>query len=408
MLRLSAPWLLPVVGEAIADGAILLDDNGRIAVVGPAAAVPTPDGATVHHYTGAALLPGLVNTHTHLELTGLAGLAEDDEFWSWIKHLIAIKAARSDEAFFAAAVQGIHDCWQAGVTTICDTGSTGQVIAALAQLGGSGIVHHEVFGPDPAECDAAMARFSANLDRLARHATGRIRLGVSPHAPYTVSGPLYRAAAELARAHGAPIAVHVAEPAGESALLRDFTGTFADAWRERGLSRPSPVAISPVAWLHQHGVLTPETLCIHVIQADDADADLLQRQQCAIAHCPRSNRRHHQQDAPLGRFLDRGLRIGLGTDSVVSVTPLDLMAEARSARLLAGWSAVESVRVLTLGGAEALGLAREIGSLEAGKWGDITAVTIPATTAPEEAVLASALTDVRATWLAGRVVYVGG
>ncbi|MEP6591674.1 MAG: amidohydrolase family protein [Gemmatimonadota bacterium] len=407
MLRLSAPWLLPVAGEPIANGAVLIDQGGRIVAVGPDAAVPAPEQARRQDCVGAALLPGLVNTHTHLELTGFAGLAEDDEFWSWIKHLMAIKAARSDEAFRAAAEQGIRECWQAGVTTICDTGSTGQVIMALAALGGSGIVHHEVFGPDPVDCDRAMALFSADLDRLAHYATGRVRLGVSPHAPYTVSGPLYRASAELARAHGVPIAVHVAEPAGESALLHDFSGTFAEAWRERGLSRPSPASVTPVAWLEQHGVLSPETLCIHLIQVNEADADLLQRSQCAVAHCPRSNRRHHGLDAPLRLFLDRTLRLGLGTDSVVSVTPLDLIAEARVARGLAGWNARETVRALTLGGAEALGLAHEIGSIAPGKWGDLVAIAIPATGDPEERVLASSLADVSATWLGGRSVHGG-
>lgn len=407
MLRISAPWLLPIARPPIANGAILLDDAGRIAAVGPDAAVPRPEDVREYRLVDAILLPGLVNTHTHLELTGFAGLAEDEEFWEWIKHLMAIKAARSDEAFRAAAEQGIRDCWQGGVTTICDTGSTGQVIAALDALGASGIAHHEVFGPHPDECAGAIARFSADLDRLAHHATHRVRLGVSPHAPYTVSGPLYRASAELARAHGVPIAVHVAEPPGESALLHDFTGTFADAWRARGIPRPSAGSVTPVAWLEQHGVLSPETLCIHVLDVSDADADLMQRHQCAVAHCPRSNRRHHRLDAPLHRFLTRGLRLGLGTDSVVSVSPLDLIAEARAARLLAGWDAAATLRALTLGGAEALSLDSQLGSLEPGKWGDLVAISSTATDTPEEAVLASGPTDVVATWLGGRQVFGG-
>ena len=405
MLRLTAPWVLPIARPAVANGAVLLDVGGRIVAVGPDDVVPRPEGARSQHFDDAVLLPGLVNTHTHLELTGFAGRVQDDEFWAWITHLMAIKAARSDEEFYLAAQQGIRDCWRAGVTTICDTGSTGQVIAALAGLGGSGIVHHEVFGPHPDECDQAMRLFSADLDRLAKYATGRVSLGVSPHAPYTVSGPLYRAAADLARAHGLPLAVHLAEPPGESALLHDFTGTFADAWRVRGIPRPSLVPVSPVAWLEQHGVLSPRTLCIHVLNVADHDADLLQRHDCAIAHCPRSNRRHHGIDAPMQRYLDRRLRIGLGTDSEVSVAPLDLIAEARSARVLAGWDATQAVRALTLGGAEALGVERDIGSVAAGKWGDLVAIRVGATDSPEKAVLASALSDVLATWLGGCQVH---
>ena len=405
MLRLTAPWLLPIARPAIADGAVLLGADGRIVAVGPDAAVPRPDVAREQHLADAVLLPGLVNTHTHLELTGFAGLVDDIDFWAWIKHLMAIKAARSDEAFYLAAQQGIRECWRAGVTTFCDTGSTGQVLAALAAFGGSGIVHHEVFGPHPEQCDKAMKLFGADLDRLARHATGRVMLGVSPHAPYTVSGPLYRAAADLARAHGVPIAVHLAEPPGESALLDDFSGIFAEAWRERGIPRPSLLPISPTAWLEQHGVLSPRTLCIHVLNVADTDADLMQQHNCAIAHCPRSNRHHHGMDAPVQRYLDRNLRIGLGTDSEVSIAPLDLIAEARAARELTGWGAIRTVHALTLGGAEALGLEREAGSLDVGKWGDVVAIRVGVTETPEEAVLASAVADVSATWLSGRSVH---
>lgn len=405
MLRLAAAWVLPIAEAPIADGAVLVGDDGRLLAVGPDAAVPRPERAELRDLGDAILLPGFVNTHTHLELTGLAGAVEDDEFWSWIRHLIAVKAARSDEAFFLAARQGIQDGWASGVTTICDTGSTGQVIAALADLRGSGIVHHEVFGAHPDECDRAIAQFARDLDRLAHHATGRIRLGVSPHAPYTVSGPLYRASAELARAHGVPIAVHVAEPEGESALLRDFTGTFAESWQARGIPRPTETPMSPMAWLDRHGVLSPRTLCIHALHVDDADADLMRQHQCAMAHCPRSNRRHHGVDAPMHRYLARGLRIGLGTDSEVSVAPLDLVAEARAAQPLTGWNDRETVRALTLGGAEALDLAHEIGALRAGLQADLVAIGAGPTDRPEAAVVASRRDQVIGTWLGGRPVH---
>src|SRR5690606_27134779 len=104
----------------------------------------------------------------------------------------------------------------------------------------------------PDECAPAMRRFAADLERLAHHATGRVALGVSPHAPYTVSGALYAAAADLARANGVPMAVHVAEPAGEGQLLREFSGIFADDWRRRGIARPSPEGDSPIAYLARH------------------------------------------------------------------------------------------------------------------------------------------------------------
>jgi 5-methylthioadenosine/S-adenosylhomocysteine deaminase len=350
-------------------------------------------------------MPGLVNAHTHLELTGFAGSVDAGDFAEWIRQVIAIKATRSEEAFFEAASAGIRASWRSGVTTVCDTGSTGAVIAALDHLGASGIAHHEVFGAHPDECQGAMHRFAGDLNRLAHHATGRVQLGVSPHAPYTVSGALYAASAALARAHGVPMAVHVAEPPDESALLADFTGIFADEWRRRGIPRPSDERVTPMAWLEQHGVLTARTLCIHAIHVDDADADLMVRHGCAMAHCPRSNRFHHHADAPMQRYLDRDLRIGIGTDSEISVAPPDLLAEVRAARDLTGWTAVEAIRAVTLGGAEAIDRSHECGSLAPGKWADLVAFGIGATEEPEAAVLAAGADDVVGTWLAGREVH---
>lgn len=396
--------MLPVDAPPIRDGALLIDDAGRIAAIGPDAAVPVPPDALVQGFVDAVLLPGLVNTHTHLELTGFAGMADDADFWEWIRHIIALKATRNEEAFFHAATAGIRACWAAGVTTVCDMGNTGSVIAALDALGAAGIAHHEAFDMHTAETPVVMKAFSRELDVLARHATGRVQIGVSPHAPYTVSGPLYRAVSDLARAHGVPIGVHVAEPADESALLRDFTGIFADALKARGVERIAPEPVSPIAWLDRHGVLTSRTICAHAIHTDEADTAIMVRQGVAVAHCPRSNRRHHQADAPMARYVDAGLRIGLGTDSEVSVAPLDLVAEAREARKLTGWSAADTVRALTLGGAEALNLEATTGSLTAGKWADVAVIRVPETKTPEEAVLQSAIGDVAGTWLAGRRV----
>lgn len=384
---------------------MLIDDRGRIAAIGPDAAVPRPPDALVQRFDDAVILPGLINTHTHLELTGFAGMAEETDFWLWIKHIIALKATRDEEAFFIAATAGIRACWAAGVTTICDMGNTGSVIAALDDVGGSGIAHHEAFDMHTEETPAVMKRFSRDLDRLATHATGRVQIGVSPHAPYTVSGALYRAVSDLGRAHGVAIGVHVAEPPDESALLRDFSGVFADALQARGVERISHEPVSPIAWLDRHGVLSARTICAHAIHTDLADTAIMVERGVAIAHCPRSNRRHHHADAPVARYVDSGLRIGIGTDSEVSVAPIDLLAEAREARVLTGWSAGETIRALTLGGAEALGLDASTGSLTVGKWADVAVIRVAETTAPEAAVLGSAIEDVMATWLGGRRVH---
>jgi 5-methylthioadenosine/S-adenosylhomocysteine deaminase len=350
----------------------------------------------------------LVNAHTHLELTGFAGQAPETDFSSWIRRVIALKQARSRPDFLTAARQGIRDCWAAGVTTVADTGDSGAVIEALHELNASGIAYHEVFGPDPALAETQFASFVARVAELGRFTGPRVRLGVSPHAPYSVSGPLYERVARFAREKQLPIAVHIAESAAESALLESATGPFARNWEERGIPLPPLPGRTPLAWLDEHGVLGPRTLCIHVVRADAKDLGRLVRSSSAVAHCPRSNARHGHGTAPLGAMLERGIKVGVGTDSVASAAPLDLLAEARVARDLGRFGAERALRLCTLDAALALGLAQEVGSITPGKWGDLAVLRLPEGVdgaRPADTVMSRGLDAVVATYLAGREVW---
>jgi Cytosine deaminase and related metal-dependent hydrolases len=190
-LRCRAAWVLPIDRAPIADGAVLLGPDGRLTAVGPDAEVPAPPGVEEVEFRSSALIPGLVNTHTHLELTGLDGQIIEQDFPSWIRRVIALKAERSSADFLAAAKQGIRDGWSQGVTTVADTGDSGAALHALHELGGSGIAYQEVFGPHPDQAPAQLAGLTSRLEALTPLAGNRIRLGVSPHAPYSVSGALY-------------------------------------------------------------------------------------------------------------------------------------------------------------------------------------------------------------------------
>ena len=155
--RLSARWVIPMDGPVIERGAVLVDAGGRIEAVGPDAVVPRPAWAPAEDFPDALLLPGLVNTHTHLELSGLAAATPEPDFAAWIRGVRARKAQRGSEEHLAAARSGLADCYAAGVTTVADTGDSGGAIQALAEAGGSGVVYHEVFGPDPAQAGESMA-----------------------------------------------------------------------------------------------------------------------------------------------------------------------------------------------------------------------------------------------------------
>src|SRR2546422_3246176 len=225
MLRIHAGSVHPVTAPPIEDGAVLVDDRGTIAAVGPHSLVPTPPGARELAFPDASLVPGLVNTHTHLELTHLADKNAEREFARWIRSLRTLKDATTPDEFARAAERGVRDAWVAGVTGVAATGSAGAPLEALARLGGRGIYYQEVFGPDPGQCAASMEELRRALDRLSPFATSPRSLGVSPHAPYTVSEPLYRAVADLARREGWPVAMHLAESREETEFVRDGAGS---------------------------------------------------------------------------------------------------------------------------------------------------------------------------------------
>ena len=342
------------------------------------------------HFLDAVVTPGLINCHTHLELTHLAGQNAEPEFAKWIRRIRELKDATPSEGFEEAAVAGVKDCWARGVTCIAETGSTGAVMRALHDLGGRGTVYQEVFGPDPSACDASMRELEEAVGRLRPLASDRVHVGVSPHAPYTVSAPLYEAVVAFARHERLPMAVHLAESKEETQFVRDGAGPFADAWRGRSIAVQAHRS-SPVEYLRRLGVLNAGTLCVHCVQVDERDISILSSTGAAIAHCPRSNSAHGHGSAPLAVFRRMGLKVGLGTDSVVSVGDLDLWAEARAA----GLDGDEALRALTLDGARALGWESEIGSLDVGKAADL------AVFADRPAVRPSA----RLTVLAGRIVH---
>ncbi len=366
MLRIRAGHVHPVTAPPIADGAVLVAGD-RIVAVGPHARVPTPPAAQTLAFPDGVLTPGLVNCHTHLELTHLAGRTAELEFPRWIRRVRELKDESSPDAFQAGAERGLRACWQRGVTCVAETGSTGAAMAALARLGGRGIVYQEVFGPDPAQCEESLAQLDRAIARLQPHASHRVRLGVSPHAPYTVSAPLYRAVAALARRERLPVAVHLAESREEVDLIRDGAGPFADALRARGITARAH-GVSPTRLLLQLGILGGgPSLCIHCVQLDEHDVNGLRDVGAAVAACPRSNRAHGHGDTPLGALRAAGLRVGLGTDSLLSVPDLDLWAEAGAA----GLAGDEALAMLTIGGAQALAWDGEIGALEPGKAADL-------------------------------------
>jgi len=386
MKRYHARWVVPISRPPL-EHATVVEHDGRIVYVGPRA--DAPPGADIDLGT-VALLPGLVNAHTHLELTVMRGFLEDLSFRSWIFRLTkARRDVLSPEALLDSARAGIAEGLLAGITTFADTNDSGAPFQAMRAMGVRGISYQEVFGPDPAQCSEALAGLRAKVKTLRALETSLVRVGVSPHAPYSVSDALFAATADYARAESLPVAVHIAESEDESLLVREGTGQWADGHRARGIPI-EPRGRSPIAMLARTRVLDARPLLIHCVRVDAEDVAAVALHDCAVAHCPASNAKLGHGIAPLSDMVAAGVRVGLGSDSVASNNRMDLLDEARLSILLqrtrAGRpdavTAAHALELATLGSARALGLDAEIGSLDVGKAADLAAFPLPDRLAP--------------------------
>ncbi len=417
MIRYHARWVLPISAAPIENGTVAVSD-GRIAYVGPRAGAPRGTDADLGD---ALLMPGLVNTHTHLELTVMRGFLEDLDFAQWIMRLNRVKRAVLDRAqMLDGARLGVQEGIRAGITTYADTCDTGVAFDAMIEAGVRGIMFQEVFGPDPAVCAQSMTELREKVAALRARETALVRVGVSPHAPYTVSDDLYAAVAGFAAQEKLPVAVHIAESEVERRLVEGGEGIFADGLRKRGIAI-APRGRSSVELLQRTGVLGRKPLMIHCVRVDAADIDLIVTSGAPVAHCPASNAKLGHGTAPLMELLHAGVTVGLGSDSVASNNSMDILAESRSAILAQRarlarhdvLSARDVLHLATLGGARALGLESEIGSLEVGKSADLAAFPLEPSVMPvhdPEAAAVFAMPGARASLVtvAGRALLESG
>jgi 5-methylthioadenosine/S-adenosylhomocysteine deaminase len=370
-------------------------------------------------------LPGLVNVHAHLELTALRGAIEDRDFFRWIRRLTRTKyELLSADDLLASARWGTLEATRAGITTVgevCDLGVSRQ---ALLESGLRAVLFQEVFGPDPSAVESALMELRRKLDAHRSALGPRLVLGVSPHAPYTVSAPLFRGVTDLAMEGGYPICVHAAESSAEKDFVQTGTGPFADHLQARGIAWQPPGG-STVEYLESLGVLDARPLLVHCVTVGPGDVERMRVHGVRVAHCPKSNAKLGHGAAPLRALRAAGIPVGLGTDGVVSNNALDLFEEARACVLLdralsrgcgpdALPAAADVLKMLTLGGAEALGLDREIGSLDVGKRADLTAVDLsgphvePVHDVETALVWSASARDVTFTMVGGEVLWIEG
>lgn len=409
MMLYTARLIFPVSDEPIRDGAVAVE-GGRIAAVGAASSLRERySSARVVDLGERALLPGLINAHTHLELTHHAGHIPDNlPFIEWIYPMVSYSRTRTPDDFEQAAYAGIELLRASGTVAVGEICTFGQSVRPLVESGLSGVVYYELLSPDPSRAGDLLREGQQQIERWRKeYPHSRIRFGLSPHTPFTVSAELMRAAAEWCRAEDVPLSIHVAESPAETQFLRDATGPVAEllyAGAGWPLDPTRAPGISPVAWLDQLGVLAARPLLAHGVQVDADDLTRIAQADASVAHCPRSNTRLRCGRMPFGLYRAAGVKLALGTDSLASSPSLAVWDDAIAAHALhtaAGETPTptEVLRLATLGGADALGLADDLGTLELGKRAEMACVPLDALT-PEERGSADV---VLAALVAGRI-----
>ena len=347
-----------VVPDAVLDVA-----DGRIARVGPAADAPDVGDAEVIALPGV-LTPGLVNAHSHAPMVLFRGQGEGLPLDRWLAEVMWPREARltADDvevAMTAASAELLGN----GVTTSVEMYfHPERIAAAVGATGARAVIATPVIPlpgmPPVAEQLAAAVALAATGPQ-----DGTVEYGLGPHAAYTVPLPVLRDAARAAREHGLLLHLHVAETVLEDAGLR----------AEHGLSAP--------ALLAANDVLGGRVLAAHCVHLDDADLALWRQHDVAVAHCPASNAKLASGIAPLRAMLDRGIRVGMGTDGPASNDGLDLFADLRLATQLArlagrsadALSAAEAFWLATGAAADAIDRP-DLGQLEAGRRADLVHV----------------------------------
>jgi cytosine/adenosine deaminase-related metal-dependent hydrolase len=411
----SAKWVVPMDGPPLYDAEVVIDGT-TIEAIRPCR---TPSNER-RDFGNAILLPGLINAHTHLEYTALRGYLEEMPFFPWIRSLTAAKAYLDIADWHISAKLGALECLASGITTIGDNTDVGVTLDAALECGLRGTIYQEFFCIDHRTSTTdIMTELEAKVQLLSEKANDRLKVGVSPHATYTINPEAFAALRSHPLLSTRPMSIHVAESPAEVELTQFGMGEFAEMYERRGIEWQVP-HVSPTQYLADQGVLGDNTLLIHAVHQSQDDMVLVAKSRCSIIHCPKSNAKLGAGIAPLTSWLKQtDIKLGIGTDSAVSNNSIDLFEEMRFALLLqrAQRESVEVVsaknvlELATIRGAEAIGLSGVVGSLTPGKKADMIAVNLnslhlmPAIDPISAIVYSARASDVIMTMIDGAVCY---
>lgn len=373
----AASYLLPINGSPVEGGAVLVE-NGLIMAVGKLTDLRKKYSAPIHEFPDAVLMPGLVNAHTHLELTNFPTWLADssidrpfNSFVDWILQVIHVKRQIDPDELGKSLLEGFRLSIENGTTMVGDILSERQLIPLYKNSQVSGRVFLEFIGQDQARYKPLLDSIDHDIGLL----PGHFLPGISPHAPFTVSAALLQSLLSAARTIKVPLAIHLSESTEERSFYHDTTGSIAEilypfaGWGE---CLPASMVTTSTGWLDLYSAISADLLAVHGVQLSSADIRLLKKKRASVVLAPRSNHKLAVGKAPVKALLQAGIPLSLGTDSLASNDSLSLWDEMRFLldAFPQSFSPLDAVRLATIGGARAIQRDHEAGTLEPGKLAD--------------------------------------
>ncbi|MCL1847166.1 MAG: amidohydrolase family protein [Coriobacteriia bacterium] len=427
-MLLVARYVLPVSQPHIENGAVLVRD-GKIEDIGYSTKLKTryPDEET-RDFGLAALMPGFVDLHTHLEYSAMRGLIIDVPYAAWKLHIAEKEQLFTSADWEDSALLGALEAVRSGITTVADITGTGASLRAARAVGLRSIIYREAGSMERFEVDRRLNEAYEDIAAWREEVDPEFTsIGIAPAALYTCHPLVFQRIAEYA-ADGTPVACHLAGSREEYEFIRFGSSPFSvhSTEQERGYGIDMPpwlaTGTSPVRYILNWGLFdAPNVLAIHCVQVDESDIEKLAENDIAVAVCSRCNAQLAMGIAPLSQLIKAGIRVGLGTDSPAATDVTDPLAEMRLSLLLQRalgnrsdfFTAAQMIRLATLGAAEALRIDDKVGSLEVGKNADIIALDLSnsnqaPTHNPNSAIVHTVTQDnVLMTMIGGKILYDG-
>ena len=384
--KIKADWVLPVTSPSIKDGTVLTDGKA-IKAVGSSKELSKFPYDEIIDCSGKIILPGFVNAHSHLELTGFRGkIKKGLPFTDWARKVVSIRKDITENEIATAIKDGLDELISSGVTTVGDFSQTGITAKILNERGLRGTVFLEFSGFNPEQKDEKLRQLKELLNyeidsKLITHHSSLITVnfGIAPHAPYSVSPELLKESHNFAQEKRLPLAIHISEMLEEIEFIKNGSGAMKDLLIDFGVwnDKWMPPQTTPVQYLQNMGILKG-AIGIHLNIVTEDDIRILKENDVSVVYCPGSNKWFGRNwKYPLREFLNNDINVVIGTDSLLSNEKLNMFYEMRV--LKENFPDLENdiiLKMATVNGAKAIGFEGEAGEIAVGRKADIIGIDI--------------------------------